>query len=45
MRRLNGNKLNVLVEGVAVKLVVLMQFNGGKEMTGTSENSHPTDPC
>lgn len=46
MSRLNGNKLNMLVEGVAVKLVVLIQFNGGeKKMTGTSENSHPTDPC
>lgn len=29
MSRLNGNKLNMLVEGVAVKLVVLIQFNGG----------------
>lgn len=45
MCRLNGNKLNMLVEGVAVKLVVLIQFNGGEKMTGTSENSHPTDPC
>lgn len=31
MRRLNGNKLNMLVEGVAVKLVVLIQFNGGEK--------------
>lgn len=31
MCRLNGNKLNMLVEGVAVKLVVLIQFNGGEK--------------